>query len=470
MGKATRHNFHFWNQRIMFGRGDADLTCSARKFIASLPPTYTNLFRKKRRLLPIWSSHKYCVVIKSSYLIYYIAGKQVADENKVHRYLNLFACETQVVNDDAAGFVVHVIPKQGRSVSFVADNEKDRTKFVQQVAKIQKSPPSLLDFTTLSLIGKGHYGRVILAQGKRNNQLYAIKEMKLGQTKQKVMHIERMVMEWSGEHPFVLGLDYAFGQGKSLFLVSKFMEGGDLFLHMQKRGGSFDEDAIRFFAAELLLALGHLHRVHIIHRDIKPENILLDKDGHIKLADMGLAKRLESQLDRTDTICGTDAYLAPEMVEKSAGGHGLAVDMWQLGCLLFELNAGCPPFYVPNATKRQTHNRIMKQEPRYPNNLSSEFLALLTALLDKNSANRLGSKGIAYVKQHAFFKDINWDDVIQKKLTPPIVPSPAGSNFVNNFDSHFTNQPHEIKALDGKTISKDFSGFDYVHPEAEQYC
>lgn len=162
---------------------------------------------------------------------------------------------------------------------------------------------------------------------------------------------------------------------------------------MQNSGGSFKEDAVRFYAAELLLALEHMHNMCILHRDIKPENVLLDSEGHIKLADMGLAKRLESKAGRTKTMCGTDTYLPPEMVGRYPGGHGLPVDLWQFGCILFELRAGYPPFYLPQSSQKSTHQRILYQPVRYPNNMSPELKSLLVALLEKRQDDRLGARG-----------------------------------------------------------------------------
>lgn len=263
---------------MVFGKRVTDLPSSGQKFINSLPPTFINLFRKKRRILPIWSSIKYCVVIKSSFLIYYPAGKHQDGDEKSYKFLDLLNCEIKIVDDDTAGFVFTIVPEagagSGKLVTFAADNEKDRTKFIRQVTKLQHRALSVGDFHVHKVIGKGHYGRVLLVQGKRDAKLYALKEMKLGRTKQKVIQTERMVMEWIGSsHPFLLSLDYAFGQGRSMFLVSQFMPGGDLFLQLQKYGGYLSEDAVRFYGAELLLALEHLQQVHIIHRDIKVRRI-----------------------------------------------------------------------------------------------------------------------------------------------------------------------------------------------------
>lgn len=467
----------------VFSRKETILSEDAKQFIHSLPPTYVNSFRKRRQLLPIWSTNKYCVMVKSSYLVYYrmvinssalgqeVAANCAASVERNFKFLNLANCTIKMIDDDTAGYVFCVAAENGRGgIYFAADTEKERVKFTQHVAVVQNAVPKMSDFETLKVLGKGHYGRVILAKKVKpemKTELYAIKEMKTNQVKAKILYTERCVMEWVANHPFILNLDYALARGKSIFLISKFMAGGDLFLHMQNHGGCFDERTVRFYGAELLLAIEHMHKLHILHRDIKPENILLDMEGHIKLADMGLAKRLESQYGRTRTMCGTDTYLPPEMVNRTPEGHGLAVDLWQFGCLLFELAAGYPPFYIPQSSQKATHQRILYQTVRYPSNFGATFKSLLMGLLVKNQEDRFGyHEGISEIRKHPFFDRVDWAKVQTRQLVPPIVPGPVGDDFVNNFDPQFTQQAHKIHASDDITYlnDRDFAGFDYACP------
>ncbi|OQS02185.1 kinase [Thraustotheca clavata] len=452
----------------VFRKSESELSDDSKLFLNSLPTTFMNLFRKKRNLFPVWSSYKYCVMIKATYLVYYRAAKATPDDRH-YKYINLKHCQIKLVDDENLGNVFIVTPANGRgSVTFAADSEKDRAKFVSHAHSAQRDAPACKDFTTCKLIGKGHYGRVILA--KANGQLYAVKEMKAGLVKPKVIYTERMIMEWVADHPFVLGLDYAFSSGRSLYLISRFMPGGDLFLHMQNHGGSFSESVVKFYASELVVALAHLHSMNILHRDIKPENVLLDSDGHIRIADMGLSKRLDSSHARTKTMCGTDTYLPPEMVSRSPQGHGLQVDMWQLGCLLYELRSGYPPFYLPQSKQKHTHQRILFQSPKFTAAISPEFQDLLTSLLEKDPTKRLGhTNGVAELKAHPWFAGTDWDKVLKKELTPPILPKPAGDDFVSNFDPQFTEQPHTLDEEDNSkkedtffNAAKEFAGFDYV--------
>lgn len=174
---------------------------------------------------------------------------------------------------------------------------------------------------------------------------------------------------------------------------------------------------------------------------------------------MGLAKRLDSKFERTFTLCGTDAYLPPELVQRASSGHSFPVDMWQLGCFLYELYTGHPPFYLPQSTQRQTHHRILHQQVAYPRNISPGFRALLCGLLQKNPTERLV---LAQVKRHAFFQTLDWTRVRAKALKPPIVPAAPGKDYVENFDAQFTGMSSDIHTVAGCAVSRDFAGFDFV--------
>ncbi|KAG2916267.1 hypothetical protein PC121_g17659 [Phytophthora cactorum] len=217
---------------LLFQRKDSVLSEESKRFVNSLPSTFINLFRKRRQLLPVWSSHKYCAMIKSTFLVYYRATKPEDAgvpgfwQQNTLKYLNLQNCKIKLIDDDSAGYVFCITPESGKgAIYFAADTEKDRAKFAAQAAAVQHRMPSLNEFTTHKLLGRGHYGRVILASNAADRQLYAIKEMKLGQVKAKVVFAERATMEWVGDHPFVMGLDYALARGRSVFLISKFMQG-----------------------------------------------------------------------------------------------------------------------------------------------------------------------------------------------------------------------------------------------------
>ncbi len=160
--------------------------------------------------------------------------------------------------------------------------------------------------------------------------------------------IERRVLGYV-DHPFLMKLQYAFQTGRKLYLVLDYCPGGELFFHLS-RFKRFPESVVRFYSAELVLALQHLHDSGIIYRDIKPENILLDRDGHLKLGDFGLAKDgINQATSGAQSVCGTPEYMAPEVISKA--GHGTAVDWWGLGMLMYEMLTGLPPWYTKDRQK-----------------------------------------------------------------------------------------------------------------------
>ncbi|KAG7391565.1 hypothetical protein PHYBOEH_006649 [Phytophthora boehmeriae] len=259
---------------LLFQRKDSVLSDESKRFLNSLPSTFINLFRKRRQLLPVWSSHKYCAMIKSSYLVYYRATKPEDAgvpgfwQQHALKYLNLQNCKIKLIDDDAAGYVFCITPESGKgAIYFAADTEKDRAKFASQAAAVQHRMPSLSDFTTLKLLGRGHYGRVILSSFAGDRQLYAIKEMKLGQVKTKVVFAERAVMEWSSQkstHQRVLYQPVRYPNNMSPELKSLLMA---LLEKRQEdrlgcRGGVADIKAHEFFAG--------INWDEVMRRQLKP--------------------------------------------------------------------------------------------------------------------------------------------------------------------------------------------------------
>lgn len=213
-----------------------------------------------------------------------------------------------------------------------------------------------------------------------------------------------------------------------------FVNGGELFYHLRinKR---FPEKRAKIYAAEIFLALDHLHKHNIIYRDLKPENILIDKEGHIKLTDFGLAKVLADQDDRAHTFCGTPEYLAPEVLLQK--GHGFEVDWWSFGTTLYEMLVGIPPFYSTNV--QEMYDKILNAELVIPERFASvEAQDILARLLERDPKKRLGSKSSDEIRNHPFFADINWDDLYNKRITPPWVPNIKDDADTRYFDEEFT--------------------------------
>ena len=276
-------------------------------------------------------------------------------------------------------------------------------------------------------------------------------------------------------HPFVVGLQMAFQTRDKFFFVLDYCAGGELFCHLQ-RLGKFAEPRARFYTAELVLALAHVHALGVVYRDLKPENVLLDARGHVRLTDFGLSKEgVTLHAKGAHSFCGTPEYLAPEILARR--GHGRAVDWWSLGALLYEMLTGLPPFY--SRDREKLFEGIKHGELGYPGHLSPDAKAILRALLERDPARRLGSgPGDAdEIRAHTFFARVDWDALLDGTAPPPWQPTVVGSLDTSQFDREFTSLPiHSPPARahampPGSTPQDDtFSGFTYserrLHPGA----
>jgi protein-serine/threonine kinase len=205
-----------------------------------------------------------------------------------------------------------------------------------------------------------------------------------------------------------------------------------------QREGRFQEARAKFYIAELILALQHLHDHDIVYRDLKPENILLDANGHVALCDFGLSKANLTQNDTTNTFCGTTEYLAPEVLLDEQG-YTKMVDFWSLGVLVFEMCCGWSPFYAEDT--QQMYKNIAFGKVRFPRDaLSTEGRNFVKGLLNRNPKHRLGANGDAKeLMAHPFFHDIDWEALCRKQVIPPFKPQLQSDTDTSNFDPEFTN-------------------------------
>lgn len=296
---------------------------------------------------------------------------------------------------------------------------------------------SLHSFSTISVIGKGSYAKVLLVKKKDTGQHFALKLLKktLIEQKKQQNHVqtERNILVEVNRHPFLVGLHYSFQTERALCFVLEYCPGGELFNLLQKKR-RFTEDQARFYAGQMVLALEYLHSREIVYRDLKPENVLLDAQGYVKIADFGLSKQNVREND-VKSICGTPEYLAPEIILKM--GYGKAVDWWTLGSIVYEMLVGVPPFYCAN--KQDLFDKIKMQNPKYPSHLSPAAVDLISSLLKKDYLKRLGSKGgAAEVRTHPWFGPLNWELLMVKKYDAPFVPKLSGNLGLSNFDVEFT--------------------------------
>ena len=216
----------------------------------------------------------------------------------------------------------------------------------------------------------------------------------------------------------------------------------------------FTEDETRIYIAEIVVALEQLHRLGIVYRDIKLENILLDRDGHILLTDFGLSKEFKprelAHKARTYSFCGTLEYMAPEVVRGGSNGHTMAVDWWSVGVLAYELLTGASPFSTESTDERKSHQeitkKILKSEIAIPQDLSTHCQDFLARLLARDPKRRLGGgpRDAEEVKEHPFFTQapppFTWEALLEKRLTPPFVPTLACETDTCNFSEEFTKQ------------------------------
>ncbi|XP_052025869.1 ribosomal protein S6 kinase alpha-2 isoform X2 [Apodemus sylvaticus] len=236
-------------------------------------------------------------------------------------------------------------------------------------------------------------------------------------------------------HPFIVKLHYAFQTEGKLYLILDFLRGGDLFTRLSKEV-MFTEEDVKFYLAELALALDHLHGLGIIYRDLKPENILLDEEGHIKITDFGLSKEAIDHDKRAYSFCGTIEYMAPEVVNRR--GHTQSADWWSFGVLMFEMLTGSLPFQGKD--RKETMALILKAKLGMPQFLSAEAQSLLRALFKRNPCNRLGAgvDGVEEIKRHPFFVTIDWNKLYRKEIKPPFKPAVGRPEDTFHFDPEFT--------------------------------
>jgi len=253
------------------------------------------------------------------------------------------------------------------------------------------------------------------------------------------------------QHPFIVGLHYAFQTSNKLYLILDFLSGGELFYHLQAEG-KFDEARTRFYISEIALAIGYVHSMNIIYRDLKPENIVLDRYGHVCLTDFGLAK-VNVSANTAQTFCGTPEYLAPEFL--IGGGHGKAVDWWSLGILLYEMLGGLPPFYSENVN--EMYELILQKPLEFTEEFSPNARDLVSKLLDRNPETRL--QDIEKFKAHPFFAGLDWAKVYNREITPAFIPDSTKTNF----DKEFTNERARYSMINKKPTEEhqNFTNFTF---------
>ena len=285
-------------------------------------------------------------------------------------------------------------------------------------------------FDFLYVVGRGGFGKVWMVKYKKTHEKYALKEMSkvkiIDRKSEKSIKNEREFLS-KLHHPFIVNMICSFQDYENLYLVMDLLTGGDLRYHICHKK-QFNEEQSRFFSSCILLALEYIHMNNIIHRDIKPENLVLDEKGYVRVTDFGVAKK--NTRDNSSETSGTPGYMAPEVL--CGLNHSFSVDFFALGVIVFEFMNGYRPYLGRNRKEikeavlaRQIH---VHRKQLFENGWSFESGDLINKLLYRKPHKRLGCNGIKEIKEHSWFKNINWEELLNKKMKSPFVPK-DGDNF-----------------------------------------
>ncbi|GJQ75197.1 hypothetical protein Trydic_g9799 [Trypoxylus dichotomus] len=344
------------------------------------------------------------------------------------------------------------------------DSDKNIKQFVEKNRKsiniLKQLRVNLSDFDIKNVIGRGHFGEVHVVKEKQTSDIYAmktIKKYKSLEQKYSSFEEERNIMAFSIS-PWLTRLQYAFHDSTNLYFVMEYHPGGDLFGLLNRQGGTLPESAASFYIAELVLGLNDLHNMGYVHRDIKPDNILLDRCGHVKLADFGSASSLNAKGEISHIIpIGTPEYIAPEVLQsldnkKQNVQYGVASDYWSLGILAYELTVGSTPF--SGQSTAATYSKIInhKNSLRFPHDivLSQAYISLVKGLLTSEDS-RLTYKGIVI---HPLYNNVDFTTL--RDQVPPYVPKITSVDDTSNFTDILDRkkEPH----IDNFKTKTQFSG------------
>ncbi|XP_038622381.1 rho-associated protein kinase 1 [Tachyglossus aculeatus] len=343
------------------------------------------------------------------------------------------------------------------------------SRYKDTINKIRDLRMKAEDYEVVKVIGRGAFGEVQLVRHKSTKKVYAMKLLSkfemIKRSDSAFFWEERDIMAFANS-PWVVQLFYAFQDDRYLYMVMEYMPGGDLVNLMSNY--DVPEKWARFYTAEVVLALDAIHSMGFIHRDVKPDNMLLDKSGHLKLADFGTCMKMNKEgMVRCDTAVGTPDYISPEVL-KSQGGdgyYGRECDWWSVGVFLYEMLVGDTPFYADSLVG--TYSKIMnhKNSLTFPddNDISKEAKNLICAFLTDREV-RLGRNGVEEIKRHLFFKNDQWAWETLRDTVAPVVPDLSSDIDTSNFDDLEEDKGDEEtfpipKAFVGNQLP--FVGFTY---------
>ena len=322
---------------------------------------------------------------------------------------------------------------------------------IKQKHKFQNIKVNYNDFEIIKVIGRGYIGKILLVKYKNDGKYYAMKMMRKDQIiseelQENILLEKNILIEAQCE--FILSLSFFFQTNERIYYLTPFIKGGDLY-HKLKTDKFFKEDLVKFYSAQIAVALQYLHDLGIVYRDLKPENILLNDDGYIKLCDFGAAIKLHG-VEKNYNFAGSPEYASPEMINYL--GHTVMTDWWSFGILIYEMLYGFTPFF--NLDKDRMYDLIINGSisfPQYFNSsnengekvieykVSDEAKNLINKLLEKDPGKRLGREGFEEIKKDPFFYGINFDGLKNKKHKALFIPNINENDLTNNFEEEYLN-------------------------------
>ncbi|TNJ26996.1 Kinase, AGC PKA [Giardia muris] len=345
-------------------------------------------------------------------------------------------------------------------------------------------PADAADEITLSTlehirnVSSGSFGRVSLRRHIATGEYYAVKSISKRKliALQQVTHVrDECMLLASLDSPFIVKQHALLQDDRNIHIVLDFIQGGELFYHLRRRN-KFPPEVAKFYAAEVLMAIGHMHKQGIVYRDLKLENILLDRKGHVKIVDLGFAKRIVDPSDDGEemarlcfSIVGTPEYLPPETIRST--GHDMSADWWAFGILLYEMIVGRPPFY--NETPELLYREILQGRLEFPPNFPTVAADLVKRLLDPDKAKRLGSSlttGTEDVMKHPFFSNIDWKWFARQEVRTPITPKikdPTDTAYYKDYlDENGDFEPEDFD-FDGPAPPPDLGFAEVPHTQED---
>ena len=354
-------------------------------------------------------------------------------------------------------------------------NSKTQKTMIKKKKTFNNLSVEINDFEKIKTIGRGYAGKVLLVKYNQNDKLFAMKSIRKDQIISEGI-LDNILVERNilllNQSPFLLSLSFFLQTSERIYFITPFLKGGDLF-HKLKNDIFFPEDLVKFYTAQIAIALQDLHDLGFAYRDLKPENVLIDEDGYIKLCDFGASVKMKGT-EKENTFAGSPEYAPPEMICRE--GHTFMCDWWSFGVLLYELLYGNTPFF--NEDTNRMYDLIKSGSISFPKyiilegkekkyKVSEDAKDLISKLLEKDPGIRLGRKGLKEIKKHPFFNSIKFDSIRKKKIKAPFKPKTEENEYFSNFDEEYLDMDINESPVEKWLSEYDnwFDKFDWIKEE-----